>query len=521
MKHPLLLLLFFVSSTLLAQNFLPMNNGDRWGYLDYDGEWVCEAKFEQVSFFENGYAAAKRNGKWVMIDENFQEVSREFPNARIYSNSTETLPLRLAFFTDDNTAYVPTGLNEFNEVPVPVKLRTYRYGSMRFYYGIEVNRFEYGDGIETYVMYDTVLDPSQENFVFNPSGQLVEIPTTFPFYLAEIDADSYLITPNDFLDQEPYLILSMDGELKADLKENLAAYNEVIQACDPLNNSHVMIETERHRYAYSGNGDLIYTDHPNAQSVQSVISYRVSAGEQDCYVTPNNGLICAPANGLIYLLGETLLTVGPGFENAQLTALEGDNRSIDFSSTLSSLITNQGEYGRYKQLFGTYSVDGEKYLLLANSTDENELVYLDNFGNTMGTVIRNSHDERVEIITNSIGFQEELPNLTGSLTLRGYDVSEFTWIEYLPNGWAIAWHNLNALLEMEDDDAGFMLSPYTFYEFFHPERQESILFQQTSLEDRVPLTAYSSPEDVLVGQLDGSPLYFMPDGRILTNDGEL
>ncbi|NVK04632.1 MAG: WG repeat-containing protein [Flavobacteriia bacterium] len=521
MKYIHLFILTLLSISLYAQAPLPMNNGDSWGYLNYEGQWICEPKFEQVSFFENGYAAAKRDGKWVMIDENFQEVSREFPNARIYGNGTEPFPLRLAFFTDGNTAYVPTGLNEFNEVPVPVKLKTYRYGSMRFYYGIEVNRFEYGDAVETYVMYDTILDPSQENYVFNPSGQLVEVPTSLPYYLAEIDADSYLLTPNDFLDREPYLILSMNGEVKADLKENLAALHEVIQACDPLNNSHVMIETDRHRYAYSGNGELIYTDNPNAQTVKSTTYYRVSAGGQECYVTFDQGLICAPDNGLIYLLGETLLSVGPNFENAQLIAIEGDNRSIDFSSSLSGLITNQEDYDRARQLFGTSSADGDYIPLLSKTSDENEVVYLDNYGNTTTGVMRPSREQRIQKVVNTPAFKTAFPGLSNSTIDGYYDLKEFTWIEYMPNQWSIIWHELVVLDRIDEDQVGYYATSFTYHEIFHPSRPNSLIFEQTASEDRVPLAAYSTPENVLVGQLHGSPLYLMPDGRILTNDGEL
>lgn len=46
----------------------------KWSYIDKSGYFVTDKTFEEASDFCNGYACVKNNGKWGIIDKNFDTV---------------------------------------------------------------------------------------------------------------------------------------------------------------------------------------------------------------------------------------------------------------------------------------------------------------------------------------------------------------------------------------------------------------------------------------------------------------
>lgn len=66
----LCLLLLLCSADLFAQSLFPVRVGDRWGYIDRDGEMRIEPQFSYAYDFGRAgrYAAVRLNHLWGVID---------------------------------------------------------------------------------------------------------------------------------------------------------------------------------------------------------------------------------------------------------------------------------------------------------------------------------------------------------------------------------------------------------------------------------------------------------------------
>ena len=59
-----------VGSTEFRNGLLPIcQGGFDWGYLGINGKVAIPIKYDFVSVFNNGYAAAKQNGEWGLINK--------------------------------------------------------------------------------------------------------------------------------------------------------------------------------------------------------------------------------------------------------------------------------------------------------------------------------------------------------------------------------------------------------------------------------------------------------------------
>ena len=61
---------FTASEDETVDGFLgPADDGQRWGFIDPNGELVIPMKFNRVSQFSEGRARVRHNGKWGFIDK--------------------------------------------------------------------------------------------------------------------------------------------------------------------------------------------------------------------------------------------------------------------------------------------------------------------------------------------------------------------------------------------------------------------------------------------------------------------
>ncbi len=51
-----------------ADGLIPWPRGDQWGYIDRDGQWVIEPRFESAQLFRGGYASVTSGGRGQLID---------------------------------------------------------------------------------------------------------------------------------------------------------------------------------------------------------------------------------------------------------------------------------------------------------------------------------------------------------------------------------------------------------------------------------------------------------------------
>jgi len=51
-----------------ADGLIPWRRGDHWGYIDRDGRWVVEPRFESAQLFHGGYASVTAGGRGQLID---------------------------------------------------------------------------------------------------------------------------------------------------------------------------------------------------------------------------------------------------------------------------------------------------------------------------------------------------------------------------------------------------------------------------------------------------------------------
>ena len=51
-----------------ADGLIPWPRGDQWGYIDRDGQWVIEPRFESAQLFQGGYASVTSGGRGQLID---------------------------------------------------------------------------------------------------------------------------------------------------------------------------------------------------------------------------------------------------------------------------------------------------------------------------------------------------------------------------------------------------------------------------------------------------------------------
>ena len=76
MKIFSLLIIFFISLNLTAQNLIPFNNGGKYGLCDIEGKLLLDAKYDETRFFStktNGYAV-QENGKYGLMDKDLKLV---------------------------------------------------------------------------------------------------------------------------------------------------------------------------------------------------------------------------------------------------------------------------------------------------------------------------------------------------------------------------------------------------------------------------------------------------------------
>lgn len=61
---------FFQLIDLHAQNLIPFRKGAQWGFIDPNGNWVIQPKFQDADAFHEGHAAVKLGGHWGLIKMN-------------------------------------------------------------------------------------------------------------------------------------------------------------------------------------------------------------------------------------------------------------------------------------------------------------------------------------------------------------------------------------------------------------------------------------------------------------------
>jgi hypothetical protein len=71
--------------------FAPVKQNEKWGYLNTAGKLAIPAKYDKVTQFNNGYAAAQRDGKFYVLDKNGMEIPVEVPNLADLNNFSEKL----------------------------------------------------------------------------------------------------------------------------------------------------------------------------------------------------------------------------------------------------------------------------------------------------------------------------------------------------------------------------------------------------------------------------------------------
>lgn len=57
-----------------------MLNG-KWGFIDEEGNKICEIKYDYVGLFDNGFADVKLNDEWCFIDQNgleYDKINRRY-----------------------------------------------------------------------------------------------------------------------------------------------------------------------------------------------------------------------------------------------------------------------------------------------------------------------------------------------------------------------------------------------------------------------------------------------------------
>ena len=62
--------------------------GEKWGYIDTDGNQVIEPQFQEARSFSNGLAAVKKSGYWGYIDsEGNMVIENIFDGAKEFNSS--------------------------------------------------------------------------------------------------------------------------------------------------------------------------------------------------------------------------------------------------------------------------------------------------------------------------------------------------------------------------------------------------------------------------------------------------
>jgi len=71
--------------------FAPVKQNEKWGYLNTTGKLAIPAKYDKVTPFNSGYAAAQRDGKFFVLDKNGIESPVELPNLADLNDFSEQL----------------------------------------------------------------------------------------------------------------------------------------------------------------------------------------------------------------------------------------------------------------------------------------------------------------------------------------------------------------------------------------------------------------------------------------------
>src|SRR5262245_41153462 len=70
-KTQILCLILLICAPVCAQQdsaLFPIQQGDRWGYIDRSGKIVIEPRFREADEFSEGLAAVELTGRWGFID---------------------------------------------------------------------------------------------------------------------------------------------------------------------------------------------------------------------------------------------------------------------------------------------------------------------------------------------------------------------------------------------------------------------------------------------------------------------
>ena len=86
MKKFFLIFVLLVVS-LSASNLYPLKNVLKYGYIDTSGRWVIKPKFDYASYFSEGLAVVKINGKRGVIDKQGNLIVKpKFDDVTVYKD---------------------------------------------------------------------------------------------------------------------------------------------------------------------------------------------------------------------------------------------------------------------------------------------------------------------------------------------------------------------------------------------------------------------------------------------------
>ncbi|MBK7903813.1 MAG: WG repeat-containing protein [Proteobacteria bacterium] len=86
-----------------ADGLIPWPRGDQWGYIDRDGQWVIEPRFEPAQLFHGGYASVTSGGRGQLIDRRGAWYATSAPVDRSAGQRTDAVgsAMRWGFLTPD------------------------------------------------------------------------------------------------------------------------------------------------------------------------------------------------------------------------------------------------------------------------------------------------------------------------------------------------------------------------------------------------------------------------------------
>ena len=78
-------------SSLFSDGLVPIKIGKNWGYMNTEGKMVVNAKYINVTPFENGYAIVKLGTEFLVIDKTGNETKIDVPNIKSVKQFSEGL----------------------------------------------------------------------------------------------------------------------------------------------------------------------------------------------------------------------------------------------------------------------------------------------------------------------------------------------------------------------------------------------------------------------------------------------